>query len=169
MKIFKKLKLTDYFVLGVFLVFLVNRLPGIIESYKLEGSSVANMSLDLLNEPAKNLYDIQGPKVLIFWASWCAPCKFEMKRFHKAMANQEIPKDKILFVNMGENPKTIFKFLKKNNYSFRIVLDKMGKLSNKFKVSSTPTIVYLDESNHIKHVSTGISALTIYRAIWLFD
>jgi thiol-disulfide isomerase/thioredoxin len=155
---FKKLKITDWFLLGLILLALVMRGPTLIEQFKLQNTSIKPISLN------GQVFPIQGQKsAFIFWASWCGPCSIELKRIQKAIDEKEISNEKIFAINMGETQEVINKVLKEQKYTMKIIRDDNGDLSKMLNVQVTPTIALIDEKGSIDWISSGLSPFLIYR------
>ena len=169
MKLLKKIKKADLFFAIVLLILFFIRLPSIMDSYKIEGMLVGELKFIHLNLPPEKLTQKDSKKILVFWATWCGPCKIEMYRFNQAIKNKELHKEQVIFINMQESVQTIKKFLYKNDFDLTIALDQNSKLSRMFKITSTPTIVYINRMNIVHHVATGLSPLLIFRATWFLD
>jgi len=165
----KKIKIRDYIFYAIIIFIIAQRLPGILDNYEKEGKSVNNFEYELLDGAKESLYAISGRKILVFWATWCPPCKVELQRLHKAITNGELAKDKVLVVNIAEKKSDVLKYYQKNKFSFRTAMDYNSVISRQLNVSGTPTIVHIDEKNLIDHIGVGISPLLIYRAKFFLD
>jgi thiol-disulfide isomerase/thioredoxin len=141
---------------------------------------VAKYKKEMINEPAPQftLTDLEGKKVSLadlkgkivivdFWATWCGPCIGSFPGMQKAL---NIWKDKgveFLFVNTWENApeaskddvnwkkKNASDFIKKNNYTFRVLMDEESKVVADFKVSGIPTKFILDKNGKIRFKVVG--------------
>ena len=64
------------------------------------------------------------PLVVNFWATWCAPCIHEIPWFEKNVAAFADKKVRLVLVSIdfpGEYPAGITAFVKKNNYTSKII------------------------------------------------
>lgn len=72
-----------------------------------------------------SLSDFEGKVVIInFWATWCPPCIEEMPSMEKLQERFKGEDFVLLAVNVEENSRKIVeRFLKKNPFSFPVLLD----------------------------------------------
>jgi thiol-disulfide isomerase/thioredoxin len=97
--------------------------------------------------------DAKGKVVLInFWATWCPPCIAEMPSLE---ALYDTYKDNVVFLFVSnEDPKTISKFMTKNNYSFQYYTPKSTN-PKLFDVSAIPKTYIIDKKGEIVIDKTG--------------
>jgi len=72
-----------------------------------------------------SLSDFAGKVVIVnFWATWCPPCLEEMPSMEKLLQKYKGEDFVLLAINVEENSHSIVeKFLKKNPYTFPVLLD----------------------------------------------
>jgi len=94
-----------------------------------------------------NLEAMRGQTVVLnFWASWCPPCKAEMPDFQRFYENhgEEIS---IIAVNMTHTEASAYDgqaYMAEMGYTFPILLDTDGQISQAFEIKSIPTTLILD-------------------------
>ena len=159
----------DYLFFGLVLMIVFMRLPSILKNYETEGKLAPNIKVEFLSGEQKLLSEIKGKKILVFWTTWCPPCKVEIGRLHNAISDGELSEDKVILVNMGQKKKDVLKYYQKNEYMFKTIMDYDSILSNQLEVSVTPSVIHIDEKNVIDHVGTGLSPMLIYRAQFFLD
>jgi cytochrome c biogenesis protein CcmG, thiol:disulfide interchange protein DsbE len=157
----KKLNLIIYIAIIAYL--LVYRAPQIWDNFQKQGQVLSSHEVEVIGENRTISFPPSGPAILIYWATWCAPCKLEMDRLQKSVETGKIPKDKIFAISLSEDTKTIEMFLKKNNYKFTFINDP----EHDFEVQMTPTTALLKDGV-ITSFSTGMSLIGIWRAEALF-
>lgn len=162
-------KVLNYSFYALLLFLVAQRLPAILDNYDKEGEKVQNFEYELLSGVRSNLYSIEGKKILVFWASWCPPCKVEIMRLNKAIAKGELDRHKVFFVNIGESKKQILKYFRENKINLITIMDKDSSISKTLNIQGTPTVLHIDENNEIDHVATGVSPLLIFRASRFLD
>lgn len=143
-------------VIGV-IYFLAQRLPGIMELYRLEGQVAATSQVTDLSSGNPINLPFTEKKVLVFWATWCGPCKVELARINKLIENGAIPAESVVAVSVKEEASLVADFVKQNNYLFKVALDESGQAAQLYQVSGTPTIYFIDESGKTEWVTMGLS------------
>ena len=134
---------------------------------KLEGQTLAVTTLQRAQGAPLQLPDNQ-PAILVFWATWCAPCHVEMEHFRRAVDKGEVPGARIFAINMSEPRGTVESFWQKEKYPFELAFDDQENLVRQFNVSVTPTVVFLQANGQVETVSSGVSVLGVVRAEKLF-
>ena len=91
---------------------------GNITAQDIRRISKAELS-SILNDPSDKLH------VIIFWATWCAPCVAELPEFQKTVSKTDPGKVDFLFISLdfpSDGVKKLIPFMKKNNYTFKLAL-----------------------------------------------
>jgi peroxiredoxin len=99
----------------------------------------------------------KGPTVLIFWATWCRPCKQEMKEY-KAVFESYQEKGVQVLVISEDNSKTqsqVKPFMKSNDYKFTALLDPTGEVLKSYGGVSIPYTVVLDSTGKTQKAYRG--------------
>lgn len=92
--------------------------------------------------------------VLNFWATWCPPCQEEMpdlERFYKKYG------DKVQFygINLEESNKEVTSYIKSKGYTYPILMDSTGDISQIFEISAIPTTIVINSEGKIVERITG--------------
>lgn len=140
----------------------VRLLPQFLINFKEEGQIWPSETLStFLSAKEVKLPDPDQRTLVIFWASWCGPCKIEMARLQNSIDSQKISASQVFAVNPFENEVTIEKFIRENQYQFHFV--KGSSLAQKLQVQQTPTTLLFDKNKIVK-MSSGLSLIGIWYA-----
>lgn len=161
----KKIKLSrilDFILWGFIGYLVIQKVIVWNKESKTIGRHFDNKTVSLLTENGLlkkiSLFDDQNKKVLIFWATWCGPCKMELFRIQKLIEKNEINPNQILAISVGEDLDTVLKESKIRNYHFPIAIDQTSELANDFNIEATPTIIFT-ENTKIIDITSGLSLL----------
>lgn len=140
----------------------------LIFSFSLSYSNFLEVGIEKGNVlPDFELYDLNGNKqeikdylgkniILNFWATWCPPCRKEMPSIEKLYNDTKDTDLLILAVSVDDSStEKVSKFIKENNYTFKIFHDKKKELGNKFLIRSIPTTYVIDKQGRIKDKVIG--------------
>ncbi len=96
-----------------------------------------------------SLSTLKGKVVLLnFWATWCPPCRKEMPDMEKLY--REFQKDGFVVLAVSdEDRETVDGFLKKQPYSFPVLLDPDRKVNEAFDVEGIPKSFLFDREGRI--------------------
>lgn len=100
----------------------------------------------------------EAPFVLIFWATWCTPCKKEMDE-HRALFEDLLKQGvKVLFV-AEDNQKSQAKvkpYVESKGYTWPVLLDPDGEILKRYGgTSSIPYTVILDRDGKVQSKMRG--------------
>jgi len=91
----------------------------------------------------------QKPVLLVFWATWCRPCRQEMPmliKLHREFGDQGLA---VIGVSTDGKMKTIKSFLKGNPLPYPILHDATGEVSRSYHASGIPHTVLIDKSGKV--------------------
>ena len=92
-----------------------------------------------------SLKDFSGSVVLLnFWTTWCTPCKEEMPYFeklHKDFASKGL---KVVAINDYEPRDKAADYLKKYPYTFMVLINESGHVSESYRAVLLPTTFIID-------------------------
>ncbi|MEG0616433.1 MAG: TlpA disulfide reductase family protein [Oscillospiraceae bacterium] len=106
------------------------------------------------------LSDYSGKAMIVnFWASWCGPCKSEMKSFNDAYKKYGTDIE-FMMVNMTDgNRETVDianKYIVKQGYTFPVYFDTMEQnAAVTYGITSIPSTLFIDKEGKIVAGVTG--------------
>ena len=161
----KKFKLSNLITIAIVIFALYQLVPRTLRNLDYEGQELKAAVATTIPEQVSFNFPPAGKSIVIFWATWCAPCKLEMNRLKTSVEAGKIPKDKIFALNPFETRETILKFLKTEKYPFIFI--EAPEFTQAAHVEATPTTLFM-EGNKILSRSSGLSLTGIWRAEQLF-
>jgi len=99
----------------------------------------------------------KGPIIINFWATWCVPCREEMKKLRKIF--NEYEKDGLVIVAISvDDPKTVSRvknFIKSRNYPFKVLLDTNSETLQLYQAKTPPYTALLDYEGNLVYTHSG--------------
>ncbi|MBZ5726553.1 MAG: TlpA family protein disulfide reductase [Acidobacteriia bacterium] len=106
-------------------------------------------TLTAMDGKAYNLDALRGRVVLLnFWATWCPPCRKEMPDMEKLYQRFSAKGLTVLAVS-DEERETVAGFLRKQSYTFPVLLDPGGKVGAAFNVEGIPKSFLFDRGGKL--------------------
>jgi len=103
------------------------------------------------------------PAVLSFFATWCGPCRVEMPVLDTL--SQSYSDINFYLVNvsgltqgkskMKENPVKVKKMVDDLGVTLQVLMDKYGKVAEKYGVKSLPRLVVIDAKSIVHYIHDG--------------
>lgn len=112
-----------------------------------------------LNGTEVTLAQFRGQKVILnFWATWCAPCIFEMPELQAAYEAYDEDGLIILGLNRDEDQQVVADFLANDletEVSFPILLDDHALVADSYGVLNMPTTYFINADGVVSAVHRG--------------
>jgi len=119
-----------------------------------------DFTLESLDGKKISLSSYKGSFVFLsFWATWCPPCKKEMPGLQALYEKLKAKGFVIVAVDLGEDKKVVSAFIKKNGYTFPVLLDTTGAIGGGYGAQSIPTNYILDRKGNIIARKVGIDGV----------
>jgi len=138
--------------------------PVLTQNAVAEGVQVGNRALDFeINDLSGNLVKLssyRGKKIVIlnFWATWCTPCMDELPLFQQVKTSWvNADRLEVLAVDNVKNDtlSTVQTAVSNGGYTFRVLLDSAGQVSQKYVIGNTIPITYfIDSQGIIRSIKT---------------
>jgi len=120
------------------------------------GKPAPDFQFKNLEGQSVSLSDFQGKPVLInFWQVRCPPCRAEMPYIQQVYDEWRGKGLVILAINIGESPSQIKEFMQSQGLSLPVLLDKGGKVAEKYNIWFIPTTFFLDKDGIIQEKIIG--------------
>ncbi|WP_100010867.1 TlpA family protein disulfide reductase [Lentibacillus sediminis] len=118
------------------------------------GSKAPDFELETWDGETIQLSELEGKKVILnFWATWCGPCREEMpemQEFYRERGDEV----EILAVNLTNTETSLSdvdKYMEEYGYSYPILLDKDGEVSEMYRGSvAVPTTYFIGTDGRIQ-------------------
>jgi thiol-disulfide isomerase/thioredoxin len=160
--IFLRKHLFDIILVVIFGFIFVQKIPSIIRMYNVEGKVAQTASVVGLDGQPFSI-PLPTKHVLVFWATWCGPCKVELGRINKMILNGEIAAESVLAVSVSEDLNLVSSFVREQKYLFKIGVDLSGQAAALYRISGTPTILLIDSDQKVTWMTTGLSPSLEFR------
>ena len=146
--------------LAIVVLVLAKKIPVWMDHFHNEGMAakpfrVQNLAGDIVSLPLKD----QKPAVLIFWATWCGPCHYQMVQIQESINKKEIPADRVFAIDLGESRTEVADFVKKQNYTFPIFLDSENDVGRVYDIQGTPTLIHINSDGSIRWMTAGVNPM----------
>ncbi len=92
----------------------------------------------------------QKPTLLLFWASWCQSCHYEIAELLK-LYEQLHTKVDIVGISVDIKVAKAQAFINKTSLPYPNLIDSNIELAELFKVNATPTIILVDQHGRIQY------------------
>ena len=99
----------------------------------------------------------QDATIVLFWATWCIPCKKEFPAVQELIKKYPEKKVQVLTISK-DTPRSLSKvkaFVRTHDYKFTYLLDPNGEISSKLLVNLVPTSMLIDQTGKVIYSHTG--------------
>jgi peroxiredoxin len=132
------------------------------------GGPLPRFSLQTLSGEAVTSDTLAGkPTLLAFWAPWCSVCETESGNLSWAQKIVGSRARVLSVASSWQTPQQVTAYAQRNGVDYPVLLDEAG-LADELKVTSFPTMYFVDEQGHIKGSAVGYTTTfgLILRTLW---
>jgi peroxiredoxin/outer membrane lipoprotein-sorting protein len=130
--------------------------PAGIPAADMTGKYAPEFALPGLNGRTHRLADFRGQVVLIdFWATWCRPCRAELPVI-EGLYRRYRERGLVVMAITTEKEKVAASFIRKNDYTFPVLIDQESDAYDKYRVNSIPVVVIVGRDGKIAAHFVGL-------------
>jgi cytochrome c biogenesis protein CcmG, thiol:disulfide interchange protein DsbE len=123
-----------------------------------KGFPAPDFELKTMSGDTIKLSDLRGQAVLVnLWATWCPPCRAEMKTLETVYKDYKDQGFTVVSVNMTsqDDPHAILPFVKEQGLTYPILLDEAGEVARSYQMKSLPSSFFINRDGTINEVVIG--------------
>jgi len=95
------------------------------------------------------------PVMLVFWASWCGPCRIEAPQVQR-VAQSYGDRVQVLGVNAGEDLSTARRAAAELGMTWPVAMDADGTIRGAYAVNAIPMVLIIDKNGVVRHRNNGV-------------
>lgn len=147
-------------ILGTFLQLRAAGPAGDADLNVKQGERMPAFSVTMLDGTTVRSADLAGKVVMInFWATWCPPCRAELKNIQKELLDRYAGNRDFVFlaISRGEKRETVEKFRAENGYTFPMGLDPDAAIYKLFAEKGVPRTFIVGKEGKIAATFLGFT------------
>ena len=117
-----------------------------------------NFVLPALEGDPVDLHQVIGESRIVlvnFWATWCAPCRYELPMLEKLYEKYKNDGFVVLAVSVDETRELLDEYVKRNPFTFPVLHDFTHSAQSRFQVTGLPTSIILDSQGKVLSILPG--------------
>jgi len=131
----------------------------------LVGKEVASFSgRDLAGQSITAPWRSGHPTLLVFLASWCAPCRNELPDLSTYLNSHGLGSVRVVGVNYLDNPVSARRLLRATHFRFPVLPDSGAITQGEFFLSGLPDTVVVSSTGHVLAVHNGPTSIALLQS-----
>ena len=120
------------------------------------GDKAPDFTAEMLDGSSVTLSALQNkPTLLIFWATWCPPCRAELAHLQEGVIDVFGDAINILPLSRGEKREVVEEYIVKMGYTFAVGLDSEQKAYNLYASNYIPRCFVIDTDGTVLYSGVG--------------
>lgn len=120
------------------------------------GDVAPDFTVEMFDGSRVTLSELRGkPVLLIFWATWCPPCRAEMAHLQQGVIDVYGDRITVLPISRGEERSTVENFLQRMGYTFLVGLDPEQEVYRKYATNYIPRCLVIGSDGVVDYVGVG--------------
>ena len=120
------------------------------------GDEAPDFTVEMLDGSKVALSALQGkPTLLIFWATWCPPCRLELSKLQEHIIDRYGDKINVLPISRGEERAKVEEYISKMGYTFAVGLDGDQSIYRKYATNYIPRCFVIDAKGKVLYSGVG--------------
>ena len=120
------------------------------------GDIAPDFTVEMLDGSKVTLSALQGkPTLLIFWATWCPPCRLELSKLQEHIIDRYDDKINVLPISRGEERAKVEEYISKMGYTFAVGLDGDQSIYRKYATNYIPRCFVIDAKGKVLYSGVG--------------
>lgn len=120
------------------------------------GDVAPDFTVEMLDGSKVTLSELQGkPTLLIFWATWCPPCRLELSKLQEHIIDRYGDKINVLPISRGEERAKVEEYISKMGYTFAVGLDGDQSIYRKYATNYIPRCFVIDAKDKVLYSGVG--------------
>lgn len=120
------------------------------------GDVAPDFSVEMLDGSRVTLSELQGkPVLLIFWATWCPPCREELSHLQEGVIDRYGDSITVLPISRGEQRTTVENFINKMGYTFAVGLDGDQSIYRMYASNYIPRCFVINAEGVVEYAGVG--------------
>ena len=120
------------------------------------GDIAPDFTAEMLDGSRVTLSELKGkPTLLIFWATWCPPCRLELSKLQEHIIDPYGDRINVLPLSRGEERSVVEEYISKMGYTFAVGLDSDQSIFNKYATNYIPRCFVIDAKGKVLYSGVG--------------